>query len=95
MLGSADTARSYSLRQRRAERRRPRMRSGRAREQKGSAVRHDGRRGTAATDPEGNSYGDGCIQIRWEDDGTVSPCSFRSQDAIWLGDDGAGSGSFA
>eukprot|EP01045_Picozoa_sp_COSAG04_P004117 COSAG04_NODE_175_length_21521_cov_167.404071_9_plen_1287_part_00 len=35
---------------------------------KGSAVRHDGRRGTAATEPDG----DGNIMIRWEDDGTLS-----------------------
>eukprot|EP01045_Picozoa_sp_COSAG04_P005032 COSAG04_NODE_227_length_19396_cov_29.887547_13_plen_1562_part_00 len=38
----------------------------------GSAVRHDGRRGTAATDPR-DAYGDGeRITIRWEDDGTLS-----------------------
>eukprot|EP01045_Picozoa_sp_COSAG04_P004436 COSAG04_NODE_192_length_20873_cov_26.172957_12_plen_1541_part_00 len=43
----------------------------------GSAVRHNGRRGTAATEPK-ELYGKGeCIkirweQIRWEDDGTVS-----------------------
>jgi hypothetical protein len=37
----------------------------------GSAVRHDGRRGTAMTEPhkgEGTEY----IQIRWQDDGTLS-----------------------
>ena len=36
----------------------------------GSAVRHNGRRGTAATEPYDLGAGD-CIKIRW-DDGTLS-----------------------
>eukprot|EP01045_Picozoa_sp_COSAG04_P014294 COSAG04_NODE_1061_length_8505_cov_15.541042_2_plen_1164_part_00 len=37
----------------------------------GSAVRHGGRRGTAATDPV-EWEGEGYIGIRWDDDGTLS-----------------------
>eukprot|EP01045_Picozoa_sp_COSAG04_P004428 COSAG04_NODE_192_length_20873_cov_26.172957_4_plen_631_part_00 len=44
---------------------------------KGSAVRHNGRRGTAATEPTSTEHGSihiryDTIQIRWEDDGTLS-----------------------
>ena len=40
----------------------------------GSAVRHDGRRGTAATHPAENRWRPGtyAIRIHWEDDGTLS-----------------------